>query len=119
MPQFAFMRMFMRHILTEADGESYDLVRLLALCFGAAFAVGGLGGFGVIVAWGVWQFTHHSLDVGAYSTALATSFGAFAAGCATLMPAIGFALAKRAQGEGPSKPDKPLGDRDERSSQCS
>ncbi|RKP44693.1 hypothetical protein D7S86_27065 [Pararobbsia silviterrae] len=107
MPQFEFVRTFMRHILTEADGESYDLIRVLALCFGASFAIGGMGGFGVIVAWGVRQLTHHALDVGAYSTALATSFGAFAAGCATLMPAIGFALAKRAQGEGPSVPDKP------------
>jgi len=48
---------------------------------------------------------HHTLAVGVFSTALATFFGAFAAGCATLIPAIGFALAKRAQGEGPSKPD--------------
>jgi hypothetical protein len=104
-PRFRFPRMFLRHILTEADGESYDLIRVLALCFGASFAIGGLGGFGVIVAWGIYQYLHHTLDVGAYSTALATSFGAFAAGCSTLMPAIGFALAKRAQGEGPSKPD--------------
>lgn len=104
-PRLTFPRMFMRHLLTEADGESYDLLRFLALCFGLSFAIGGLGGFGVIVAWGVYQFQHHALDVGAFSTALATSFGAFAAGCATLMPAIGFALAKRAQGEGPSKPD--------------
>lgn len=104
-PKFAFMRTFLRHITTEADGESYDLIRVLALLFGASFAIGGLGGFGVIVAWGVYQYMHHALDVGAYSTALATSFGAFSAGCAALMPAIGFALAKRAQGEGQSRPD--------------
>jgi len=104
-PRFPRIAMVMRHITTETDGESYDLIRVLALLFGLTFAVGGLGGIGVIVAWGLYQFLHHSLDVGVFSTALATFFGAFAAGCATLIPSIGFALAKRAQGEGQSKPD--------------
>lgn len=104
-PRFPRVAKLMRHVLTEADGESYDLIRLLAFVFGFSFAIGGLGGIGLIVAWGFYQFMHHTLDVGVFSTALATFFGAFAAGCATLIPAIGFALAKRAQGEGPSKPD--------------
>jgi len=104
-PRFPRLAMVMRHITTESDGESYDLVRVLAFAFGLSFAIGGMGGIGLIVAWGLYQFMHHTLDVGVFSTALATFFGAFAAGCATLIPAIGFALAKRAQGEGPSKPD--------------
>jgi hypothetical protein len=99
--------MFLRHILTEADGESYDLIRVLAFCFGLAFVIGGLGGFSIMIAYGLYQYNHHALDVGAFSSALATSFAAFSVGCSTLMPAIGFALAKRASGEGPSKPDNP------------
>lgn len=108
-PRFQFPRTFFRHILTESDGESYDLIRLLALCFGTAFAIGGFGGFGIIVAWGLYQYNHHALDISGFSTALAATFGAFSAGCSALVPAIGFALAKRASGEGPSKPDCPPG----------
>ncbi len=104
-PRFPRLATVMRHITTETDGESYDLIRVLALLFGLTFAVGGLGGIGVIVAFGLYQFMRHGLDVAVFSAALATFFGAFAAGCATLIPAIGFALAKRAAGEGPSKPD--------------
>lgn len=104
-PRFPRIAMVMRHITTESDGESYDLIRVLSLIFGLTFAVGGAGGISVIVAYGAYQFMHHTLDVAVFAAALATFFGAFAAGCATLIPSIGFALAKRAQGEGQSKPD--------------
>lgn len=106
-PRFPLASRVMRHVLTEQDGQSYDLLKFIGFGFGLVMFLGGFLGLAIVLAYGLQHYLKNDLDLPTFCAQLCLLLGAFATGASTLMPSLAMSIKIRVRAEGPGVPDNP------------